>query len=137
MVRHYKELDVWKKSVDLADAIYSATDSFPKGEEFGLKSQMRRAAVSIASNIAEGATRKNTKEYIQFLYVANGSLSELDTQMIIAERRKFLKPEGALLILMSDVDRMLHYLIQSLEKRTSTSSTTLTVPTPSTRSVSV
>ncbi len=130
MVKHYKELDVWKKSVDLADAIYDAIDAFPKSEEFGLKSQMRRAAVSIASNIAEGATRKSTKEYIQFLYVASGSLAELDTQMAIAEKRKFIQPSQQLLVLMNDVDRMLHYLIQSLEKRLNTPSTKSTTLTP-------
>ena len=84
MQRGHKSLDVWKESVDLSVCIYRLTSGFPKTEDFGLTSQMRRAGVSIPSNIAEGAGRGATKEFIQFLKIANGSLTELDTQLEIA-----------------------------------------------------
>lgn len=82
----HKDLDVWKMSMDFVVDIYKLTRKFPSDEKFGLTSQLRRAAVSVPSNIAEGAGRKGVREYIQFLYIALGSLSELDTQLIIAER---------------------------------------------------
>jgi four helix bundle protein len=85
----HKELDVWKLSMDLVEEIYKITKSFPDEEKFGIISQMRRAAVSIPSNIAEGAARKSDKEFIQFLYNALGSLSELETQFQIAIRLDF------------------------------------------------
>ena len=77
MVETHKYLEVWKVSVDFVTELYILTNSFPKSELFSLTSQIRRAAISIPSNIAEGAARKNTKEFIQFLYVAFGSLSEI------------------------------------------------------------
>jgi len=76
----HKDLDVWKRSMDLVQLIYEYTKLFPKEEMYGLTSQMRRAAVSIPSNIAEGAARKGDKEFIQFLMLSLGSLSELETQ---------------------------------------------------------
>jgi four helix bundle protein len=76
----HKDLDLWKKSMNLVVLIYDITSKFPSDERFGLTSQMRRAAVSIPSNIAEGAARKGDKEFIQFLMIALGSLSELETQ---------------------------------------------------------
>ncbi|HEY7532009.1 MAG TPA: four helix bundle protein [Nitrospiraceae bacterium] len=84
----HKNLDVWNKAMDLATEVYSITDQFPKEELFGLVSQTRRAAVSIPSNIAEGAARNSRKEYIQFLYVALGSVAELETQLLLATRLK-------------------------------------------------
>jgi len=84
-------LNIWKNSIELVSDVYSITTSFPDEEKFGLVSQVRRCAVSIPSNIAEGAARKNDKEFIQFLYVALGSLSELDTQMIISRNLGYLK----------------------------------------------
>jgi len=87
----HKELDVWKKSMDLVATIYKITQLFPDSEKFGLTSQMRRAAVSIPSNIAEGAARKGNKELQQFLYIAIGSLAELETQYLIAWRLEFIK----------------------------------------------
>jgi four helix bundle protein len=77
---NHKDLDVWKKSMNLVVLIYDITSKFPSDERFGLTSQMRRAAVSIPSNIAEGAARKGDKEFIQFLMIALGSLSEVETQ---------------------------------------------------------
>lgn len=87
----HKDLDIWKLSMDFVIEIYKMTNSFPSEEKFGLVNQMRRAAVSIPSNIAEGAGRKSRKENIQFLYIALGSLTELDTQLIIADRLKYYK----------------------------------------------
>lgn len=90
MVRTHKDLDVWKLGIELVEKIYKATTVFPKEEIYGLTSQMRRAAVSIPSNIAEGAARNSEKEFIQFLYISLGSLSELETQIIIANKIGYL-----------------------------------------------
>jgi len=87
----HKDLEIWQRGVDFVGRLYQATKPFPKEEEYGLKSQMRRAAVSFPSNIAEGAARSSKKEYTQFLYIALGSLSELETQLIIAEKLGYLR----------------------------------------------
>lgn len=89
-MKTHKDLDVWNKSIDLVEDIYKLTKEFPKEELYGLTNQLRRASVSISSNIAEGAARNSNKEFIQFLYVALGSLSEVETQLIIAVRLKFI-----------------------------------------------
>jgi len=89
MKRAHKNLDVWKEGMELATAIYKATTGFPVSETYGLTGQMRRAAVSVPSNIAEGAAR-SPKEFAQFLTIAGGSLSELDTQLEIALRLSYL-----------------------------------------------
>src|SRR5688572_11677843 len=83
--RSYKDLVVWQKSIALCKLVYLTCESFPKSELYGLASQMKRAAVSVASNIAEGQARQHIGEFRQFLAMANGSLAELDTQRIIAE----------------------------------------------------
>lgn len=85
-MKDHKELDVWRKAIDLVAEVYRTTTQFPKEEVFGLTSQMRRAAVSIPANIAEGAARQSDKEFIQFLHIALGSASELETELLIAER---------------------------------------------------
>lgn len=82
---NHKELDVWKESIELTKKIYNITKNFPKEELYGLTNQIRRASVSIPSNIAEGSTRNSDKEFIQFLYVSLGSLAELETQLIISK----------------------------------------------------
>ena len=89
-MNNYKELIVWQKSVDLAVKIYEATKSFPREELYGLTSQIRRSAVSIPSNIAEGAGRNSKKDFNNFLGISNGSSCELDTQLIIAQRINFI-----------------------------------------------
>ena len=86
----HKDLDVWKLGIELVEEIYKITSKFPKNEIYGLISQMRRAAISIPSNISEGAARDSTKEFIQFLYIALGSLSELETQVIIAKKLSYI-----------------------------------------------
>lgn len=90
MVTH-KDLDIWKMSMNLVKNVYTLTDSFPKNEQFGLTSQLRRASVSIPSNIAEGSARNGNKEFIQFCYISLGSLSEVETQIIIASELCFLE----------------------------------------------
>ena len=90
MVTH-KDLDVWKMGLDIVERVYKITEEFPKEEQFGLTSQLRRAAVSVPSNIAEGAARNTKKEYLQYLYIGLGSLSEIETQLVIAQRLGYFK----------------------------------------------
>ena len=103
----HKDLDVWKKGMDLVERIYAVSGTFPDVERFGLTSQIRRAAVSIPSNIAEGAARKSDKELIQFLSIASGSLAELETQYLIAKRLNFLENDETLSNLMNDEKQLL------------------------------
>ncbi|WP_373493440.1 four helix bundle protein [Aquiflexum sp.] len=90
-MNNYKELDIWKRSIKLAVNIYKLTSVLPTEEKFGLVSQLRRCAVSVPSNIAEGSGRKTNKEFSQFLTIAYGSLCELDTQVIISLELGYLK----------------------------------------------
>jgi len=92
-MKTHKDLEVWKNSIKLITNIYSTTRNFPKEELYGLTNQMRRCAVSIASNIAEGAARNSTKEFIHFLHIARGSLAELETQLIVSYNLSFLPEE--------------------------------------------
>ena len=89
-MKTHKDLDVWKKSVSLVTSIYEVTKAFPKDEMYGITNQIRRSAVSIPSNIAEGSARQGDKEFAHFLYISLGSLSELETQLIIANNLKYL-----------------------------------------------
>ena len=89
-LRNYSELFAWQKAMDLVEATYEATTQFPKEETYGLKSQLRRASVSIPSNIAEGQGRSSTKEFLHHLSIAYGSLREIETQILIAGRLQYL-----------------------------------------------
>ena len=89
MPNTYRDLKVWQRSIDLAESIYRLTAAFPKSELYGLTSQMRRAAVSIPSNTAEGWGRRNRKDYSRFVLIARGSNDELQTQLVIAQRLGF------------------------------------------------
>jgi four helix bundle protein len=100
-IKSYKDLRVWQAAMDLVDATYTVTAAFPRDEIFGLSSQMRRAAVAVPSNIAEGHTREGTKEYLQFLAIARASLAELETQVLISQRRKYGDAEKILALLAS------------------------------------
>ncbi|MCA4793884.1 four helix bundle protein [Myroides odoratimimus] len=113
-VKAHLKLDAWSKSMDLVVDIYETTISFPNNEQYGLVSQLRRASVSIPSNIAEGAARNSNKEYIQFLYIALGSCSEIDTQILLCQRIKFISDEKAnyLLTKIDEVHRLLNGLIK-------------------------
>jgi four helix bundle protein len=97
--RHYKDLLIWQRGMGLAKLIYRLTANFPSEERYGLTSQLRRAAVSIPSNIAEGQTRQGTKEFVQFLSHAQGSLAELETQLLLSIELDFAQK--------SDVDHLL------------------------------
>ena len=114
--RTHIDLDVWNNAMDLAIEVYSITAQFPKEELFGLVSQARRAAVSVPSNIAEGAARNSRKEYIHFLYVALGSLAELETQLLSAARLK-LVPQIEALDRLDRVRQMLLGLVRSLKRQ--------------------
>ena len=92
-MKTHKDLEVWKNSISLVTRIYSLTKDFPKEELYGLTNQMRRCAVSIPSNIAEGAARNSVKEFIQFLYIASGSLAELETQLLVSYNLTYLSEE--------------------------------------------
>jgi four helix bundle protein len=116
---HYRELIVWQKAMDLVELIYQLTKLFPREELYGLTSQIRRAAVSIPSNIAVGQARKSTAEFRNFLSIAQGSRAELETQMLIAIRLKFLAPEQAepCMALLAEISRMLNALHSKLTTR--------------------
>ena len=92
IVATHKDLDVWKEAIDMVTNIYRLTAEYPDSEKFGLVSQMRRAAVSVPSNIAEGAARGTNKEYVHFLNISLGSLSELETQVLISQNLEYLEP---------------------------------------------
>lgn len=119
MLKNYKELKVWQKSYQLCLKIYEITKDFPKDERYGLTSQIRRAAVSVPSNIAEGYGRKTTQEYIQALYIAYGSNCELETQLHLADDLDYIKAErnGKLRGDIEEVERMLKALIRSLKNK--------------------
>lgn len=119
-IKSYKELTVWQKSMDLVLAVYELTESFPKTEIYGLTSQMRRSAVSIPSNIAEGNMRGTRNDYRHFLFNSLGSGAELETQIIIAKKlsfeiiSKYEKVEG----LLNEIMKMLRVLIKNLSPKT-------------------
>ena len=119
MLKSYKDLNVWQKAYELCLKIYSITAQFPKEEKYGLTSQIRRSAVSIPSNIAEGYGRKTTADYIRMLYIAYGSVCELETQILLAGDLGFIE-KGQLDIRIreiAEVERMLKALIKSLENK--------------------
>jgi four helix bundle protein len=119
MLKNYKELKVWQKAYALCLVIYQMTKNYPSEEKYGLSSQIRRAAVSVPSNIAEGYGRKSIKEYTQFLYVAYGSICEIDTQLLLTRDLKYIgeKFYSEIRLQLSEVERMLKALIKSLEKK--------------------
>ena len=93
MKHNFKNLNIWKLALDLANEVYNLTDQFPINEEFGLKSQLRRCSVSVASNIAEGSSRSSNKDFNRFLEISLGSLYELQTQIIISSNRNYFDLE--------------------------------------------
>ena len=119
MEKPHKNLEAWKQSMDLVLKIYEATEQFPSQEVYGITNQVRRAAVSIPSNIAEGAARQTKKEFRNFLHVAQGSLSELDTQIEIASRLGYLDVEcrKSLDKKMEPIDKMITGLIRHVSKK--------------------
>lgn len=115
-VQHFSELIVWQKAMDLVESVYRLSEPFPQREVFGLANQMRRFAVSIPSNIAEGQGRETTKEFIRYLFIARGSLQELQTQIMLAGRLALIPTDAvpSLLKAATEVARILHGLIRSL-----------------------
>ena len=113
-IQSYKELIVWQKAFTLAELVYQLTEQFPEKEKYGLASQMRRAAVSIPSNIAEGKKRGTRKDFVRFLRIADGSVAELETQVLLAKEfypaHDFLIAEG----LISEIQKMLTVMVHKL-----------------------
>ncbi len=112
----YKELNVWKESIELVKQIYQVTAIFPKDERFGLISQLRRASVSIPSNIAEGNGRSSDKEYKRFVEIAYGSALELETQLIISVELKFIDEKNEIFSKLEQVKKLLSGFIKYLKK---------------------
>ena len=117
-MKTHKDLDVWKDSIVFVTRIYKMTSTFPKEEMYGITSQMRRAAISVPSNIAEGAARKTTNEFRQFLYIALSSAVELETQIIISCNLGFLnqKESNDLATELDSISRRIQGLLKSLNK---------------------
>jgi four helix bundle protein len=116
-IRTFRDLIAWQKGKALAKAVYIATRTMPDSERFGLTNQMRRCAISVPSNIAEGHARQSRLDYLKFLRIARGSLAELATQIEIAWELKLMRLDHDLEALMAEVDRVLQGLIRSLESK--------------------
>ncbi|KKS44274.1 MAG: S23 ribosomal protein [candidate division CPR1 bacterium GW2011_GWA2_42_17] len=117
MINNYRKLQVWEKAVELVEKIYKITEKFPDNEKFGLISQMRRASISIPSNIAEGKIRAGDTEFRRFLLIAFGSGAELETQIEISKRLSYCSEEETanITVALSEVMKMLNSLIQKLD----------------------
>lgn len=116
-MQSHKNLDTWQQAMLLVKLTYQVSASFPKAEQFGLTSQMRRAAVSVPSNIAEGVARGTTKEYVHFLNIARGSLSELDTQLEIAKMLAFIEGDNPMFQQIETVVRLLSGLHRAVKAK--------------------
>ncbi|MEH2114885.1 four helix bundle protein [Nostoc sp.] len=117
-MQSYRDLKVWQEAMNLAESCYRATKSFPKEETYGMTAQIRRAAASIAANIAEGYGRRTRGEYVQFLYIAQGSLKELETHLLLSIRVELASSQTINLVInqCESVGKLLLLLIRSLEK---------------------
>jgi four helix bundle protein len=129
--KHYKELLVWQKGMALAKEVYGLTTRFPADERFGLVSQMRRAAISVPSNIAEGQARQGTREFLQFLSHASGSLAELETQLLLSVDMKYCAKNDvdSIAALIGELQKMIAALRRSLEGSLATSHSPLATST--------
>jgi four helix bundle protein len=116
MPSNYRELTVWQKGIELAKRIYQITQTMPDTEKYGLTSQVRRAVVSVSSNIAEGNARPSRRDYVHFLIIARGSLAEIETQLTIAEELKMIPRDDYVWNLIGEVTRMLQALINRLSR---------------------
>ncbi|MFG6668743.1 four helix bundle protein [Halomonas sp. HNIBRBA4712] len=116
-MRKHQDLKAWQLGMDLVEEVYRLTAVFPSDEKFGLASQLRRAAVSIPSNIAEGAARGSSKDFIRFLFIARGSLSEIETQLLISQRLQYLEDITQPVELIHRVSGLLGGLIRNLQSR--------------------
>ena len=115
----HKDLILWQKSMDLAVEVHRLARQLPRHELFGLGNQLRRAAVSVPSNVAEGSARRTTREFISFLHIARGSLAELETQVLLARRLQYLDDASvrALAPAVAEVGRLLNAVIRGLQRR--------------------
>jgi len=120
-LKTYKDLIAWQKSYSLCLEIYRATKIFPQSEQYGLTAQMKRSALSVPSNIAEGYVRHGTRDYIRFLYIAYASLAELETQLLLAKDLGYIKSDDfkQIIGLQNEVQRVMRGLIESLKSRSS------------------
>ena len=120
MVQSFKDLKVWQKARLLTKDVYIATKDFPVEERYGLTSQIRRATISIPSNIAEGSSKRSTREFLRFLNISYGSLAELEAQLILANDLNFLSEKQLVDITanIEEIGRMVNGLIRSLEEKT-------------------
>jgi four helix bundle protein len=118
-IRNYRDLEVWQKAMDLVVDCYNITNQFPKSEVYGLVSQLQRAIVSVPANIAEGQGRSHTREFLNHLSIAYGSLMEVETHLQIASRLRYINDTSldALLKKSAEIGRMLNGLIQSLNRK--------------------
>lgn len=116
-LKSYQELIAWQKAMDLAVSIYKATDSMPRSEQYGLTAQVRAAAISVPSNLAEGFGRQRTPESIQHARIGLGSLFEAETQIILAHRLGFISEVDGLLGDSAEVSKIIYGLVKSLERR--------------------
>lgn len=117
-MNNFRKLKIWERSIELSTDIYRITNQFPKSELYGITSQIRRAVVSISSNIAEGAGRQSQKEFVQFLNIAKGSCYELETQLLISKNLKFIKKEDFrnLEEKLVQIEKMIYALVKKLNK---------------------
>jgi four helix bundle protein len=115
-IKTYRDLNIWKVGIELVKDIYKSTEKFPKQEMYGIVSQMRRSAISIPSNVAEGFKRYHNKEYRQFLYITLGSCAELETQVTIAKELKYIQADKEVILLekLDHIGRMITNLLKKL-----------------------
>lgn len=115
---NFRKLDVWKRAIDLADRIYEVTALFPESEKYGLTNQLRRAVVSISANIAEGCGRRTSKDFIQFLHNAGGSVKEIESELVVAERLKYLSEDNMneLVVELNEIGKMLLGLMRHVSR---------------------
>lgn len=116
-MKDHKDLDVWQKGMDFVESVYKVTGTFPKEEIYGLVNQLRRSAISIPSNIAEGAARNSEKEFLQFLHISLGSASEAETQLLIAQRLGYPGEIEAAIQMLTSVKQMLNGLIRHYKNK--------------------
>ena len=117
-VNTHHDLDVWKRSISYVTKIYELIETFPSEGRFGLISQIRRSAISIPSNVAEGAAHRSDKEFLQFLYIPLGSVAELETQLIISNNLKFMESWDQLLSELNEIKKMTLGLIKYVKSKT-------------------
>jgi four helix bundle protein len=120
-IRSYEDPEVWQEAMNLVEVVYSISSKFPDDERFGLTSQVRRASISIASNIAEGHAQTSARDFMRFLSMAMGSLAELHTQMLIVKRMRFISDDAVetATLQIASVGRLLHGLMKSINARLS------------------